>query len=53
VPVVVAIGVMRIMEVALILTLLIVVLLPVRAALPIKPEVRPAEVKAVPEPAQD
>jgi hypothetical protein len=51
VPVFVATGVMRIIEDALTLTLLIVVLLPVRAALPINPEVRPAEVE--PEPAQD
>jgi hypothetical protein len=43
---------MRIMEVAVTLVLVTVVLLPVSAAFPIKPEVRPDEVTAAPIPSQ-
>jgi hypothetical protein len=46
-------GQIRTIDVDFTLELVIVVLLPVRAALPINPEVRPAEVRAVPEPSQD
>jgi len=46
-------GVIKMMDVDFTLELVIVVLEPVRAALPINPLVRSAEVRAVPEPSQD
>jgi len=45
-------GEMRIIDVDFTLELVIVVLLPVRAEFPKKPEGRPAEVRVVPEPSQ-
>ena len=52
-PAVVETGLIKIIDEAVTLEFVIVVLLPPRAAYPIKPEGRPAEVRVVPEPSQD